>query len=202
MNIDTIVLATGNSHKIEEISSILKGLFLELKTLKDYPAIGEIIEDAPDFRGNALLKALAVMKHTGLPSLADDSGLEVDALGGAPGVISARFSGKGDAANNELLLSKLSTIEDSFRTARFRCVIALAIPGAETLFAEGRVEGRILNGLSGAKGFGYDPLFVPDGYQESFAQMAFNEKNKISHRGRALNELKEKLKNAASTSFR
>jgi XTP/dITP diphosphohydrolase len=193
MKLKTIVLATGNKHKVEEISAIIKDISWEIRTLRDYPDIGEINEDAPDFKGNALIKAVAVMKFTGLPSLADDSGLEVDALGGAPGVLSARFSGKGDSANNELLLKKLVNVADSDRMARFRCVIALVIPQKEPIFAEGKVEGKILQTLSGENGFGYDPLFLPDGYKESFAQLPSSEKNKISHRGRALADLRMKL---------
>ncbi|MBL8027436.1 MAG: RdgB/HAM1 family non-canonical purine NTP pyrophosphatase [Fibrobacteres bacterium] len=193
MILDTLVIATGNRHKVNEISQILSGLSISLKTLKDFPLVGEIKEDAPDFKGNALIKAHTVMKHTGLPSLADDSGLEVDALDGAPGVLSARFSGGNDADNNALLLQKLQGLTPEKRTARFRCVIALTIPGEPPVFAEGKIDGRIIEKESGANGFGYDPLFVPDGYNKTFAEIESAEKNKISHRGRALHMLSRLL---------
>ncbi len=188
-----VVLATNNKHKVAEIKTVLDGFPLLFRTLSEFPNIGEIVEDAADFKGNALIKAVKVSQETGLPALADDSGLEVDALNGAPGVMSARFSGGDDSDNNRLLLANLEGVQEPLRTARFRCVIAFVVPGNEPIFAEGSVEGHIAHRPSGANGFGYDPLFIPLGFSRSFATLSSDEKNKISHRGRALDNLKNKL---------
>lgn len=188
-----VVLATRNAHKVTEIRQILGGHGTEFKTLDDFPGIKEAVEDAPDFRGNALKKALAVCLATGLPALADDSGLEVDALGREPGVRSARYSGKGTEGNNALLLEKLEGVPEEKRTARFRCVVALCMPGKEPFVAEGKVEGSIIREGRGRDGFGYDPLFTPLGHNKTFAEIAAEEKNAMSHRGNALKALKKSL---------
>lgn len=190
---DTLVLATGNAHKIREIGEILRGLPVKLRSVSEFKNIPAVVEDAPDFKGNALKKADAIMRATGFAALADDSGLEVDALNGEPGVRSARYSGGGDADNNRLLLERLTNVPEERRTARFRCVIALCVPGQAPVFSEGKVEGRIGFAPGGAGGFGYDPLFRADGFSMTFAEMEAEAKNAISHRGRALRELRTLL---------
>ncbi len=161
----------------------------EWLSLRDFPAIPPVEENQASFAGNALKKAQELSRHAGVPSLSDDSGLEVDALDGAPGLLSARFSGQGDRANNELLLQKLSGVLESGRSARFRCAVAYVAPGESPLVLEGSVEGVILTSPRGEAGFGYDPLFLPTGYDRSFAELSGDEKNKISHRARALAKL-------------
>ena len=176
-----IFVATHNLHKIKEIGQILPGF----EIIPDDPEGVE--ETAPDFIGNALIKVRAIAaRHRGAWCLADDSGLEVAALGGAPGVRSARYAGEPSdtAANNALLLRNLAGTED--RVANFTCAIALVDPEGAEHTVEGKCFGRIALGPSGAAGFGYDPLFIPDGYEKSFAELTAGEKNAISHRGRAL----------------
>lgn len=189
---ETIVLATNNPHKVEEISQIL-GRGPKLRTLAEFNGVPDVVEDRPTFEGNALKKAWAIMQATGLPALADDSGLEVDALYLAPGVRSARYSGGGSRENNKLLLLNLDGIEPERRTARFRCVVVLCIPGREPITADGKVEGRIGFEEKGEGGFGYDPLFFPEGFSKTFAEMAGDEKNLLSHRGNALKNLLKKI---------
>lgn len=181
-----LVIATRNRHKLEEIRAILGAPGLEWKSALDFPSIPDVVEDGATFESNASKKAAAMARATGCWALADDSGLEVDALGGAPGVFSARYAGEPTdyAANNAKLLRELAGI--AHRSARFRCVLALANPRGGVRFVEGRCEGRIIEELRGAQGFGYDPLFVPDGFDQSFAEMPAARKNEISHRGRAL----------------
>ena len=183
-----IVIATRNAHKLEEIHAILNFSGLELCSALDFPGIPETIEDRDTFEGNAVKKAQELCDATGLPAMADDSGLEVDALDSAPGVFSARYAGEdcNDAANNEKLLRELDGTET--RRAHFRTVIALARPGQKPLTVSGACEGTIIDAPRGANGFGYDPLFVPDGYTETFAELSSDVKNKISHRANALNE--------------
>ena len=176
-----IFVATHNLHKIKEIGQILPGC----EIIPDDPEGVE--ETAPDFIGNALIKVRAIAaRHRGAWCLADDSGLEVAALGGAPGVRSARYAGEPSdtAANNALLLRNLAGTEN--RAANFTCAIALVDPEGAEHTVEGKCFGRIALGPSGAAGFGYDPLFIPDGYEKSFAELTAGEKNAISHRGRAL----------------
>lgn len=176
-----IYVATHNAHKLSEIAAILPA---GTELVPDDPGVEE---NAQDFEGNALLKArAAAARHPGEWVMADDSGLEVDALGGEPGVRSARYAGEpaSTSRNNAKLLARLAGVHD--RRARFRCCIAVVSPGGEARTAEGRCEGRIAEAPSGADGFGYDPLFVPDGSDKTFAQLAPAEKNAISHRGRAL----------------
>ena len=188
-----LLLATRNAKKLAELHRILTAerLKVELVGLDDLPPYDEPAETEPSFEGNAFLKARAAVAATGLPALADDSGLCVDALNGMPGVLSARWAGlaKDDAANNALLLAQLSAVPDERRGAAFRCAVALCHPdGAEDVVV-GEVRGRILRGPRGAGGFGYDPLFVPDGYEETTAEMDAARKDELSHRGRALRRI-------------
>lgn len=181
-----ILLATNNGHKAAEIRAILGGEGTRFLLLKDYPGLPAVVEDGNTFEANALKKAIEICRAAGLPSLADDSGLEVDALNGAPGVHSARYSGGGDLENNRLMLRNLEGLALMKRTARFRCVAVLALPGGRTFKGEGRIEGRIGFEPRGSAGFGYDPLFVPEGLTRTFAEIGEQEKNAMSHRGRAL----------------
>ena len=181
-----IFVATHNPHKLREISQILPGV----DVVADDPA--DIEENAPDFVGNALIKVRAIaVKHRGDWCLADDSGLEVQALGGAPGVRSARYAGEPSDTprNNALLLKNLSGVTD--RRANFTCAVALVDPQGGEHTVIGKCFGRIAEKASGAEGFGYDPLFVPNGHDKSFAELSADEKNAISHRGRALEQVKE-----------
>lgn len=186
-----LVVATTNPHKLEEIRSILAVPSLVLIGARDLPGIPEVVEDGKTFESNAVKKAVATALFAKKWALADDSGLEVDALGGAPGVRSARYAGEpvSYAANNAKLLRELEN--DKPRTARFRCVIALSSPTGSARTVEGRCEGAIAFEPKGAGGFGYDPLFVPEGRTETFAEMNPGEKNAISHRGRALARARE-----------
>lgn len=187
----TVLVSTRNAHKLVEIRQIL-GPSFELLDLSSVPAIGEVEETGTTFEENAALKALAASAHFGGWVLADDSGLEVDALSGAPGVRSARFSGEGatDVTNRALLLEKLAGVPSNQRSARFRCVIALARGGEVLAHFSGAVEGAIIQSEKGEGGFGYDPLFVPEGFGETFAELGAETKNRLSHRGRALAGLK------------
>ena len=187
-----LIFATNNAHKLGEVQALLGDAFT-LVTLRECGITEDIPETADTLEGNALQKARYVYEKTGLDCFADDTGLEVDALGGAPGVHSARYATDGHdfAANNRLLLKNLEGITD--RTARFRTVIALILNGVEYTF-EGRVEGTIATAESGSEGFGYDPLFVPSGEIITFAQMSAEAKNAISHRGRAVAKLVNFLK--------
>lgn len=189
-----ILFATNNAHKLAEVSAVLGPQFT-LTTPREAGIAEDIPEDQPTLEGNALQKARYIHARTGLDCFADDTGLEVEALGGAPGVRSARYATDGHdfAANNRLLLRNLEGQAD--RRARFRTVIALILDGEEHRF-EGIVEGRIIERETGDEGFGYDPLFVPDGYDRTFAQMTVEEKNAVSHRARAVRKLVEFLKNA------
>ncbi|BBM70684.1 RdgB/HAM1 family non-canonical purine NTP pyrophosphatase [Rhodothermus marinus] len=182
----TLVLATRNPGKLAELQAMLAGLPVQLRAATDFPGAPEVEEDAATLEGNAARKARALQEFTGLPALADDTGLEVEALGGAPGVHSARFAGPTatDADNRALLLERLKGVEN--RRACFRTVLAFA-PDARTLHLfEGICPGWILEEERGSGGFGYDPLFVPEGYTQTFAEMPMEEKNRISHRGQAL----------------
>jgi XTP/dITP diphosphohydrolase len=186
-----VLVSTRNAHKLVEIRQIL-GPSFELLDLSSVPALGEVEETGTTCEENAALKALAASAHFGGWVLADDSGLEVDALGGAPGVYSARFSGEGatDVTNRALLLEKLTAVPADQRSARFRCVIALARGGEVLAHFSGAVEGVIIQSEQGGGGFGYDPLFVPEGFGETFAELGAETKNRLSHRGRALAGLK------------
>ncbi len=186
-----ILFATNNTHKLSEVQAVL-GDGYTLVTPRECGVMEEIPEEQETLEGNALQKARYLHDRTGLDCFADDTGLEVEALGGAPGVHSARYATDGHdfAANNRLLLKNLQGVEN--RRARFRTVIALILNGEEHLF-EGVVEGRILDHETGHEGFGFDPLFVPDGCERTFAEMSAAEKNAISHRGRAVRKLAEYL---------
>lgn len=189
-----LVAATGNAHKLREIREILNGF--EILSEADAGFFGEVEETGETFLENALLKARAVCGATGLPALADDSGLCVDALGGAPGVYSARYAEKfapsdWDAGNNAFLLKNLQGVSD--RRAYFCCAVALVFPDGRQLTAEGRAYGTILSKSRGIGGFGYDPLFYSDELGQSFAEAGEAAKNSVSHRGRALRALAEQL---------
>ncbi len=189
-----LVFASRNAGKLREASALLAPLGFEVAPLADFTD-ADVEEDADTFAGNAEKKARAAVAATGLPALADDSGLEVDALDGAPGVRSARFAGAphDDAANNALLLARLDAVPDAARTARFRCVVVYLEPGGAPRVAEGTCEGRILCAPRGAGGFGYDPLFLPDGQTRTMAELTVEEKNRLSHRARALRALANAL---------
>jgi len=187
------VVATANAHKVRELAALLDGLPVDLVARPEGLAMPE--ETGNTFLANARIKARAIAQATGEVALADDSGLEVDALGGDPGVISARYAGEGasDADNNAKLLAELSGIHGPNRRARFRCVLALVAPDGRELTADGRCEGFVLDAERGAGGFGYDPLFQPEGDTRALAEYAEAEKNAISHRGRAARKLREML---------
>lgn len=184
-----IVLATRNKKKLKELQDIL-GEEFEVLTLDSFPNAPEVVEDGKTFAENSLKKAKEIFQHTKITAIADDSGLEVDALNGKPGVYSARFSGENatDEENNELLLKKLEGIPETERTARFRCCIAIVGEKLKETF-EGSVEGTILLAPFGKNGFGYDPLFFVKEHTATFAQIPPKIKNQISHRGNALREL-------------
>jgi len=181
-----LIIATRNAHKLQEIEFIFDFQNLEVLSAFDFPDIPDVVEDGETLEANAEKKAVEVARATGFWSLADDSGLEVDALGGAPGVYSARYAGPqcSYADNNEKLLRELAGKKD--RTARFRTVIALSDPDGTVQTVDGACAGIICETLRGSNGFGYDPLFVPDGYSKTFAEFDSEEKNRISHRARAL----------------
>ena len=186
-----LVFATNNRHKLEELQAILGDHFL-LKSLKDIGCHEDIPEEQPTLEGNARQKANFVFNNYGYPCFADDTGLEIDALGGAPGVFSARYAGeaKDPHANMNKVMHQLEKINN--RKARFRTVISLVIDGIERQF-EGIVEGIITREKRGNSGFGYDPVFLPQGYDKTFAEMSMEEKNQISHRARAVRKLVEYL---------
>ncbi|MGB5283526.1 MAG: RdgB/HAM1 family non-canonical purine NTP pyrophosphatase [Polyangiales bacterium] len=188
-----ILIATMNEGKLREYERLLADVpGLKLETMASLAEPVEVVEDRYTFRGNALKKATEIAKHAGMPCLADDSGLEVDALGGRPGVYSARYAGQGatDAQNNVKLLGELSGISDEQRSARFRCAIVVTDDKGRVLAtAEGACEGRIGHAPQGTHGFGYDPLFVPEGYTETMAELGPETKNQISHRALAAAKL-------------
>ena len=189
MELTEVVAASGNEGKIKEIMRIFKGV--KVISMHEAGFEGEIEETGSTFKENALLKARTVCEKLGKPALADDSGLCVDFLGGAPGIYSARFSGEGDAANRALLLKRMKGAPD--RRAHFECAVCLCLPGGKTIFGEGRTYGHILEGECGTNGFGYDSLFYSQDLQKSFGVASAREKNKISHRARALADLMKKL---------
>lgn len=188
-----LVFATNNAHKLEEMTAIL-GDRVELLSLRDIHCEADIPETANTLEGNARMKAEYIRNHFGLDCFADDTGLEVEALGGEPGVYSARYAGEGhdSEANMRKLLDKLQSVDN--RRARFRTAICLLIDGEEHLF-EGIVEGEIIRERRGGEGFGYDPIFIPEGYSETFAEMGNEVKNTISHRARAAEKLCQWLQN-------
>ncbi len=192
-----LVLASANQHKLQEIQSILKDFEFELITMKA-AGYGEddIEESGTTFEENSMIKAMAVHNRLKVAALADDSGLEVDYIGGAPGVYSARYAGepKSDARNNEKLLDALKGASDEERTARFVTVLTLVFENGDTLVARGTVEGRIGFEAKGKHGFGYDPLFIVPELGKTFAELTGSEKNALSHRGNALKVMREEIK--------
>lgn len=190
------VISTGNKHKLEEIGAILEDFNLEVLSMKDVNLEGlEIIEDGNTFEENALIKAKAVMERTGKLTLADDSGLQVDVLDNQPGIYSARFSGENatDEKNNAKLLKMLEEVPFEKRTARFVCAMAAVFPNGDTIVLRGECPGVIGFEAKGKSGFGYDPLFIVEEYNQTFAELGEEIKNKISHRARALEKLKKEL---------
>lgn len=191
-----LIVATRNKGKILEINALLAGLVDQVSSAADFADFPETVEDGVTFEENALKKAREASSFTGLPALADDSGLVVDALDGRPGVFSARYAGvgAGDAANNARLLNECQNIPVEQRQAAFVCVLAFVTPeGVEQLFT-GRVAGRILSEARGGAGFGYDPLFLVDGFERSMAELELAEKNAVSHRAQAFNKFREYIK--------
>lgn len=190
-----LVVATRNKGKITEINELLAGLVAQISSAADFADFPATIEDGSTFEENALKKAREAARSAGLPVLADDSGLVVDALGGRPGVFSARYAGESgdDAANNARLLEEMQNIPDDARQAAFVCVLAFVNPdGVEKTFT-GRVKGRILSVARGEGGFGYDPLFLVDGFGRSMAELTLAEKNAVSHRAEAFMKFREYL---------
>lgn len=190
-----LVVATRNRGKFREIAAILGDWPGSLRSLEEFPGLPEAVEDGPTLAENALKKARWVAAQTGLPALADDSGLEVEALEGAPGVHSARFGGPGltDAERNGLLLEQLREVPSEQRRARFRCVVALVLPDGREWSAEGTCEGQITLEPVGTCGFGYDPIFEVAGWGRTMAELPLEVKNTLSHRARALRALRQLL---------
>lgn len=191
-----IIAASSNAHKIKELQAIMGKFGMEVVSRKDagIPDF-EIVEDGETFEANSLKKAVEIMKVSGEITVADDSGLMVDYLGGAPGVYSARFAGEecDDTKNNEKLIKLLAGLSQEDRKAQFVSVVTLAFPNGETIVARGECPGRIIEVPTGENGFGYDPLFVPEGIEKTYAQLTDEEKNQISHRAKALEKLEELL---------
>jgi XTP/dITP diphosphohydrolase len=190
-----IVLATRNGHKVRELQTILADLIdqleLEIVGLGEFPDAPEVVETGVTFAENATLKAVSACQATGLPALADDSGLAVDVLGGSPGVFSARWAGTQgqDRANLELLLGQLNDVPDQHRAAAFVCAAVLALPDGTVIVREGRMPGSLAREPRGDNGFGYDPILVVEGDSRTSAELTFQEKNAISHRGKAFRAL-------------
>jgi XTP/dITP diphosphohydrolase len=212
-----VVLATTNEHKVRELRRILRGLVdeldLDIVSTADLPGLPDVAETEVTFVGNATLKAVAIAAATGLPTLADDSGLAVDVLGGAPGVFSARWSGshaapgagraERDRANLTLLLEQVADVPDEHRGAAFVCAAVAALPDGRTAYALGEVRGTLAREPKGANGFGYDPVFVPSdqpgGATRHLAEYTDDEKNAISHRGRAFRALQPAIRDLLTT---
>ncbi|MEA4854449.1 MAG: XTP/dITP diphosphatase [Christensenella sp.] len=192
-----LIIATNNQGKVKEIKAILGSFYDEILSLKDAGIVADVVEDGNSFYENARKKAVTISEMVDGDVLADDSGLCVDALDGAPGIYSARFSGEDatDEKNNVKLVSLLQGKED--RTARFVCALVMANNGAEKIFVEDSVEGEIIDVPQGENGFGYDPLFYVKQYEQTFAQIPAEEKNKISHRAKALKKLQDEVEKQA-----
>lgn len=198
MRVDRLLLATGNAHKLTELRQLFDDSGLPGVTvlgLHDLDGYTEPVEDGATFEDNALIKARAAVAASGLPALADDSGLSVDALGGMPGVFSARWSGRhgDDRANLELVLAQLTDVPDSRRGAQFDCVAALALPDGTEHVVRAAWRGALIRECRGTNGFGYDPIFVPDGDTRTSAELSPAEKNAASHRGQAMRGVVEYL---------
>ncbi len=196
MAADTVVLATRNAAKLRELARILGtedsgGAQIRLAGLDEFPGAPDVPETGATFEENALLKARAIASYTGLPAVADDSGLCVDALSGMPGVLSARWAGGhgDDRANLELVLTQVADVPDTRLGAQFVCAAALVVPVGRETVVTGRVEGRLIRSPRGSGGFGYDPIFLPDGFDQTTAEMTAEAKDAISHRGRAFRTL-------------
>jgi XTP/dITP diphosphohydrolase len=190
-----VVLATRNAGKVAELQRILAPYGVELVGLDDVAAYEPGPETEATFAGNALAKAREAVRHTGLPAVADDSGVAVDALNGMPGVLSARWAGRqgDDRANLDLLLGQLADVPDERLGARFVCAAAAVLPDGQEVVVEGLLEGRLVRAPRGANGFGYDPVFVPAGQQRTTAELTAQEKDEISHRGQAFRALAPRL---------
>lgn len=188
-----MVLGTRNRGKIAEFEDLFRKAGIEIRSLNDFGPIPPVVEDGETFEDNAVLKARFTARVLGLPAIADDSGLTVKALGGEPGVFSARYAGEGatDRENNLKLLSRMKGIED--REAAFICILAIAVPRGPALIYEGICEGLISKELTTGQGFGYDPLFYYPPLKKTFAQMTQAEKNRVSHRGKAMEELRREI---------
>ncbi|WP_027414849.1 XTP/dITP diphosphatase [Aneurinibacillus terranovensis] len=193
---ETIVLATRNKGKIREFEQMLAGYAASIQTVEHYPGLPEVEEDGDTFEANAIKKAETICAATGQAALADDSGLEVDALNGMPGVYSARFAGQNanDEANNKKLISLVRDLPPGQRHAKFVAVLALAAPGEKTMVVRGECEGEIVLFPSGEGGFGYDPYFFLPEFGKTMAELSAKEKNKISHRGKAIRKLESILR--------
>ena len=191
-----LVVATRNKGKILEINALLIGLVDKISSAADFADFPETVEDGNTFEENALKKAREAVYYSGFPALADDSGLVVDALNGRPGVYSARYAGvsASDAANNALLLEECQNVPDGNRQAAFVCVLAFVTPSGEEQLFTGRIAGKILSAAKGEGGFGYDPLFLVDGFGRSMAELTLTEKNEVSHRAQAFRKFREYLK--------
>lgn len=190
-----LVVATGNKGKLREFGELLQGMVETILSPADFPGFPEVEEDGDTFEANAIKKAMSAARFTGKPVLADDSGLSVDYLGGRPGVHSARFAGENatDADNNALLLRELEGVLSEKRTAAFHCVIALCFPDGSCQTFDGSLPGVVLEAPRGSGGFGYDPLFLVPEYGQTFSELPMEIKNSISHRGRAMQMLKEAM---------
>ncbi len=186
-----LVLATRNAHKLEELAEILGAAAVDVQLLPLPDSAPDVVEDGLTFADNALKKARSAAAHAGRPAVADDSGLCVDVLNGMPGIFSARWAGTGrdDAANLALVLDQLADVPDEHLGARFVCAAAVALPSGDERVVEGQVIGRLVRSPRGTGGFGYDPIFVPDGYQVTTAEMTAEDKHAISHRGEAFRAL-------------
>ncbi|GFO61938.1 non-canonical purine NTP pyrophosphatase [Geomonas silvestris] len=197
-----LVVASGNKGKLREFAELLKGVVETVLSPADFPGFPDVVEDGATFAENALKKARSAAQFTGLPVLADDSGLSVEYLDGRPGVYSARFAGEGagDAANNALLLKELAGVPAEKRGAAFHCVIALCLPDGTRQTFDGSLPGAILEAPRGSGGFGYDPLFLVPEYGQTFSELPLEIKNRISHRGRAMQLLKAALAEAGEAS--
>ncbi|NOR26337.1 MAG: XTP/dITP diphosphatase [Desulforhopalus sp.] len=188
-----LVIATRNKNKLREFREILKDLQIEIQSLDDFGPTPEAIEDGETFDENAYKKAIRTAKVLGLPAIADDSGLVVDALNGEPGVYSARYAGENatDEENCNKLLNALQGVEN--RKAHFQCVLSIAVPSGPALTYEGKCDGVIIDDKRGDNGFGYDPIFYFEEFGKTFAELSMEEKNKVSHRGKALTEVKAEV---------
>ena len=188
-----LVLATSNKNKVKEFQKLVEDFSIEIKSLADFGPLPPVIEDGETFEENAYKKAHHTARVLGLPALADDSGLVVEALKGAPGVYSARYAGEGatDEENVDKLLGEMADVDS--RRAYFQCVLSIAVPSGPALTYEGRCDGTITKEKRGTSGFGYDPVFLCDTFKKTFAELSMEEKNRVSHRGKALQEMQDEM---------